>query len=86
MAWTARRVFLAALGAIFAALSIFFVYYTARLIYINLAGVVSEKRGPRQGGMYIGAVAFPLAAIVFGWFSLRCFRLISGKTRPAPAP
>jgi hypothetical protein len=60
------------LGALLAAPALFFAYYTARLIYINFAapGVAAH----RQFGMYIGAVAFPLATLIFGWLSVRCFR------------
>ena len=50
----------------------FFTYYTVRLIYINLAVAgVSERR---QWGMFVGFVAFPAAAIVFGWLSLLSWR------------
>ena len=45
----------------------FFTYYTLRLIYINVAVAgVAENRRP---GMYIGFVAFPVAAICFGWLA-----------------
>jgi hypothetical protein len=60
------------LGVAFAALGVFFAYYAVRLLYINLA--VQGVAAHRQGGMYIGAVAFPVAVIVFGWLSLWCFR------------
>ena len=76
-----RTVLLVGLGSLSAALCAFFVYYTARLIYINAfwQGVAAH----RQTGMYIGAIAFPLAVAGFAWLSLRCFRLVSGKTPPA---
>jgi len=66
------KVVFSLLGVAFAALGVFFAYYTLRLLYINLAvpGVAEH----RQAGMYIGAVAFPVAALVFGWLSLWCFR------------
>ena len=61
------------LGAIlFAAPSLFFTYYTVRLIYINLTN--ADVAGHRSGGMLIGAIAFPVAAIVFGLVSWFCFR------------
>ena len=62
------------LGLLLAAPAIFFAYYTVRLIYINFAapGVAAH----RQSGMYIGAVAFPLATLIFGWLSVRCFRKV----------
>jgi len=59
-------------------LSTFFAYYTLRLIYINLAGEVGSRR---NSGMYIGAVAFPLATLMFGWIGLRCLRVREGGAR-----
>ena len=50
-----------------AAMCIFFVYYTGRLIYINVFG--PSLAGRRHAGMYVGAVAFPIAAMGFGWLS-----------------
>jgi hypothetical protein len=49
----------------------FFTYYTVRLVYINLAvpGV-----SDRQWGMLIGFVAFPIAAVIFGWLSFLSWR------------
>ena len=58
-------------GVLFAAPCLFFIYYTIRLIYVNLAEDVSTHR---TGGMLIGAIAFPLAAIVFGLVSWFCFK------------
>jgi hypothetical protein len=57
-------------GTILAVASAFFAYYTVRLAYINLAGRV----GHRENGMFLGAVAFPVAALLFGWCSRWCFR------------
>jgi hypothetical protein len=59
------------LGVLFAAPAIFFAYYTVRLVYVNLA--VQGVAAHRQSGMYIGAVAFPIATLVFAWLSIRCF-------------
>lgn len=68
------------IGAIFAPLSIFFTYYTARLLYLNLT--IEDAAAHRTGGMLIGAVAFPLAAIIFGFISWFCFRrALSGFTK-----
>ncbi len=61
----------------FAVLCAFFAYYTARLIYINVFG--PSLASHRQTGMYIGAVAFPAAVLVFGWLSMKCFKSISGQ-------
>ena len=51
----------------FAVPSLFFTYYTLRLIYINLT--MENATAYRTGGMLIGAIAFPLAAIFFGAIS-----------------
>ena len=58
-------------GFAFAAPALFFTYYTVRLIYLNLIGVGWAHR---TGGMLIGAIVFPLAAVICGfisWFFLR---------------
>ena len=54
------------------ALCLFFAWYTIRLLWINLAvpGVALH----RQAGMYIGAVAFPVATLLFGYISRRCWK------------
>ena len=57
-----------------AAPCLFFIYYTVRLIYVNLMMNTEEAAAHRAGGMLIGAIAFPLAAIVFGLISWFCFR------------
>jgi hypothetical protein len=72
------RFLLFGLGTIFAFAAAFFGYYSVRLLYINVMGVVGPQK---QSGMYIGAVAFPLAVIVFSWLSLRCTRAASAKSR-----
>ena len=59
-------------GVAFLAPCIFFTYYTVRLIYVNL--VMEDAAGHRSGGMLIGAIAFPLAALICGgisWMFLR---------------
>ena len=67
------RTFLIIIGLIFAASCLFFVYYTIRLVYVNLTMSADEAAVHRTGGMLIGAVAFPAAAIVFGAISWFCF-------------
>jgi len=52
--------------------ALFFAYYTARLIYINIA--IAGVAENRQSGMYIGFFAFPAAVVIFGWLSLKCWR------------
>src|SRR5436305_7452713 len=53
-------------GVMFALPCLFFTYYTVRLAYVNLAMSAEDAATHRTGGMLIGAVAFPLAAIIFG--------------------
>ena len=61
-------------GLIFAAPCLFFIYYTFRLVYVNLVMTSDEAAAHRTGGMLIGAIAFPLATVVFGFISWFCFR------------
>jgi hypothetical protein len=59
-------------GLAAAAPCIFFAYYSLRLLYVNLT--MPDAVAHRTGGMLIGAVAFPLAAIVSGaisWLLIR---------------
>jgi predicted membrane protein len=70
----ARKVLLSLFGIIFALAGLFFCYYTVRLLYVNLA--VAEAAAHRSAGMYIGAVVFPLAVIVFGVLSWLCLRKV----------
>ena len=63
---------------------LFFIYYTVRLIYINLA--VADIAEHRSGGMLIGAIVFPVAAIVFGILSWLCFKLARGSKQNQPDP
>ena len=59
--------------------AVFFGYYTTRLLFINAAGLVPAAQ--RQSGMYIGAVVFPLATLVFGYVGLRSGRAASRAMR-----
>lgn len=59
-------------GAILALLSLFFVFYTARLLYLT-QGLTSIRSGGQ--GAYVGATVFPLLALVFGWGAWRLLRL-----------
>ena len=59
-------------GAAFALPSLFFAYYTVRLIWLNLT--MDNAADYRSTGMLIGAIAFPIAALIFGfisWFFIR---------------
>jgi hypothetical protein len=71
-----KTIVLFLLGIGLASASIFFCYYTVRLIYINLA--FAETAARRSGGMLIGAIAFPVAVIVFGVLSWLCFKKMRG--------
>ena len=62
------------IGTLTALPCLFFVYYTVRLIYVNMAMSADEAASHRTGGMLIGAIAFPVAAIIFGLISWFCFR------------
>ncbi|MGH9946728.1 MAG: hypothetical protein ACRD6X_05970 [Pyrinomonadaceae bacterium] len=68
-----KTVFLVASVA-FALPCLFFVFYTLRLIYVNLT--MENAAAHRTGGMLIGAIAFPLAAIIFGLISFYCLRSV----------
>lgn len=54
-----------------AAVSAFFVFYTARLLVVTHFLQQTRAGG---GGAYIGAVAFPVLAIAFGWAGRQCWR------------
>ena len=71
---TINRALFTVCGVAFAVPCLFFAWYTVRLIYVNLAMTAEEADAHRTGGMLIGAVAFPLAAIVFGLISWFCLR------------
>ena len=63
---------------------VFFTYYTVRLAYVNLtAANISEHR---QAGMYIGAVAFPVAALALGYLALWCARAAVRAVRASGEP
>ena len=52
-------------------LSGFFVFYTVRLFYVTQGLRVTRAGGQ---GAYIGALAFPLLATMFGFGAWRCWR------------
>jgi hypothetical protein len=68
---------IAALG--FALLSAFFVFYTARLLYVTKGLTVLRADGK---GAYLGAVVFPLLALLFGWGGWRCARAVRRRSTP----
>ena len=55
----------------------FFVFYTARLLVVT--HFLQQVRAGGQGA-YIGAVAFPVIAIVFGWAACVLWRR-AGRNR-----
>jgi hypothetical protein len=63
-----------------AALSAFFVFYTVRLFAIT--HFLQQTRAGGQGA-YVGAIVFPLLAVVFAWAAVRCWR--RGSRRPGSA-
>ena len=67
-----NKILLIFCGVAFAVPCLFFTYYTARLLYINLT--MDDAAAHHTGGMLIGAIAFPLAAIVLGLISWFCFK------------
>ena len=62
------------IGIVLALLSGFFVFYTARLVYVT-RGFTAIRPGGQ--GAYVGALVFPLLAILFGWGAWRLLRLKS---------
>lgn len=67
-----KKILFGILSVAFAVPSLFFAYYTVRLVYVNLT--MDDAAAHRSGGMLIGAIAFPLAAIILGiisWFFVR---------------
>lgn len=59
-------------GIVLALLSVFFVFYTARLLFVT-HGLTAIRTGGQ--GAYVGAIIFPLLAILFGWGAWRLLRL-----------
>ena len=75
-----NKVLFAICGVTFAIPSLFFAYYSARLIYLNLT--MENAAEHRSFGMLIGAIAFPLATIVFGLISCWFFKKTYTKFKP----
>ena len=63
------------LAVVLFALSAFFIFYTARLLVVTAA--LTHTR-PGGQGAYIGAIVFPLLAVVFAWAGVRCW--VRGKS------
>ena len=67
----ARRAAFSLATLLLASLCAFFVFYTARLLYVT-RGLSATRAGGQ--GAYVGAVAFPLLAVILGWGAWRCAR------------
>lgn len=50
---------------------IFFLFYTIRLLVVT-AFLTRTRAG--GSGAFVGAIAFPVLAIVFGWLAVRAWR------------
>lgn len=59
-------------GIVLALLSLFFIFYTCRLLYVT-RGLTAIRSGGQ--GAYVGATVFPLLALLFGWAAWRLLRL-----------
>lgn len=60
------------LSAVLAALGCaFFIFYTIRLLVVT--AFLTQLR-PGGGGARMGAVAFPLLALLLGWIAVRLWR------------
>ncbi|HLP82032.1 MAG TPA: hypothetical protein VK141_08640 [Nitrosomonas sp.] len=57
-------------------MSAFFVFYEARLLYVT-KGLTALHKG-RQGA-YIGAIAFPVIAALFGFITWQCVKTAKAK-------
>jgi hypothetical protein len=68
-----RRAVFGVAGLFLTLLSAFFVFYTARLLYVT-----QGLRAIRPGGQgaYVGAVVFPLLALLLGLAAWRCFKAL----------
>ena len=69
---------LRALSVALFALSAFFIFYTVRL-YVVTRGLVHTRPGGQ--GAYVGAVVFPLLALVFAWAGARAWVRVPGSAR-----
>jgi hypothetical protein len=65
-----RRTLLRIVGALFACVCAFFLFYSGRLLYVT-RGLQATRPGGQ--GAYVGAVVFPLLALGCAWVSWRAF-------------
>jgi hypothetical protein len=73
----AKEIPMRIIAVAFGCVSAFFVFYTGRLLVVTrfLQGVRSTGHGA-----YIGAVAFPVIAVAFGWAAVALWRR-AGRAR-----
>jgi hypothetical protein len=64
-----QRLLLYTLSALFAFISVFFVFYTVRLLLVT-RGLQATRPGGQ--GAFIGAIVFPALAVACAWVSWRC--------------
>jgi len=62
-------------------ISAFFVFYTIRLLYVTQGLTVIRTGGQ---GTYIGAVAFPVLAVLFGIISWRLVKSVHRNKEKQP--
>ena len=60
-----------ALALIAGGISAFFAFYTIRLLVVT--GFLTHTRAG-GGGAFVGAIVFPLLALVFAWAAVRLWR------------
>lgn len=62
---------LRALAIVAAILSAFFIFYSVRLYVVTSA---LTRTRPGGGGAYVGAIVFPILALLFAWAAFRAWR------------
>jgi hypothetical protein len=63
------------IAIIAACCSLFFAFYTIRLLAVT---AVLTRTRPGGGGAYIGAAVFPILALLFAWAAWRAWRAAAG--------
>jgi hypothetical protein len=76
-----QRLLLYTLSALFAFLSLFFVRYTLRLLYVT-RGLQATRSGGE--GAFVGAIVFPALAAGCAWVSWRCIKRARRATLVIP--
>ena len=66
-----------ALTLITGCISAFFVFYTVRLLVVTSFLTHTRAGG---GGAFVGAIVFPVLALLFGWFAVRAWRRAPAAT------